>query len=281
MKRLDLLPLLTVTLLAGDARASQDPGSQEPVRDPVAERLETSPRHHEWVDVERGDRTVRAFVAFPEVAEPALAVLVIHENRGLNDWARSVADELAEAGYLAIAPDLLSGVGPEGGGTASFATSDAARSAIYELDPDDVMADLGAVAAHARALPACDGRLVVAGFCWGGGKSFEFAAAGDPAAAFVFYGRPPEPEVFAQIGSPVHGFYGENDARITATVDATRTAMMQAGRTFEPEVYAGAGHGFMRSGGAVDARPEDRAARAAAWERWKKLLAAVPAADEK
>jgi carboxymethylenebutenolidase len=201
-------------------------------------------------------------------------VLVIHENKGLTDWVRSVADRLAEEGYVAIAPDLLSGAGPDGGDTSTFASTDAATKAISALDPAQVLADLDAVAAAARALPACNGKLSVAGFCWGGAKSFEFAThAKDLAAAYVFYGRPPADEAaLAAIACPVYGFYGENDARITVGVEATAAAMKKAAKSFEPVTYSGAGHGFLRSGEASDAPPEDRRAMEQAWERWKKLL---------
>jgi carboxymethylenebutenolidase len=130
------------------------------------------------------------------------------------------------------------------------------------------------VADAGRALPACDGKLSVAGFCWGGARSFEFAThRKDLAAAYVFYGSPPEDEAaLAGITCPVYGFYGENDARITAGVEATGAAMKKAAKTFEPVIYPGAGHGFLRSGEASDASVEDRSAMEQAWERWKKLL---------
>lgn len=260
-----LLPL--VLALA----SAQDPA---PASDPVRERLEHSPRHHEWIEVKQGERKVKAFVVFPEVAEKATAVLVIHENRGLNDWARSVADQLAEAGYVAIAPDLLSGMGPGGGATDSFASNDAATKAIGALTPAQVSADLDAVADHALALEACNGVLAVVGFCWGGGQAFTFATHRKGlAAAFVFYGRAPEDAAaLATIECPVFGFYGEADARITAGVEATAKAMKAAGKRFEPKVYAGAGHGFLRAGEASDATEPNRKAREEAWVRWKELL---------
>lgn len=249
-----------------------------PADDPVRARLEHSPRHHEWLEIESGGRAVRTFVAYPEVKAKVQAVLVIHENKGLNDWARSVADRLAEAGYVALAPDLLSGAGPEvdgkRGGTESFANPDAATKAIYALDAAKVLADLDAVAAAARALPACDGRLSVAGFCWGGSRSFEYATHGkDLTAAYVFYGSAPADEALARIGCPVFGFYGERDARISAGIEATTAAMKAAGKRYEPVTYPGAGHGFLRAGEASDASPENRRAFEEAWVRWKDLLA--------
>lgn len=259
----------------GSASAStQSPQSAPPAQDPAQARLAASPRHHEWIDVQHGGRTLRCFVVYPEAKTPAPAVLVIHENKGLTDWVRSVADRLAEEGFVALAPDLLSGKGPNGGGTEAFATTDAATQAIYTLDSAQVAAELGALGERARALPACNGKLSVAGFCWGGAKAFELAAARpDLAAAYVFYGSAPESEAtLATIACPVYGFYGETDARITAAVPATKALMDKAGKTFEPVVYPGAGHGFLRAGEASDASPENRAAREQAWKRWLELL---------
>jgi carboxymethylenebutenolidase len=244
------------------------------LQDPARERLEHSPRHHEWLSVQSGARAVRAFAAFPEKAQKAPVVLVIHENKGLTDWVRSVCDRLAEEGFVAVAPDLLSGAGPAGGGTASFASVDEATQALYAREAAEVAADLGAVADAALALDAADGTLFVAGFCWGGSQSFAFATRrAKLRAAFVFYGSAPkESAALAAIACPVHGFYAENDARINAGLEATAAAMKAAGKTFEPETYAGSGHGFMRAGEAPDASDVNRAAREKAWERWLKLL---------
>ena len=257
-------PLLALALLA-PLQAPQDPAKA---------RLEGSPRHQEWIEIARGERKLRCFAVYPEVKAKVQAVLVIHENKGLTDWVRSVADRLAEAGYLALAPDLLSGAGPEGGDSSAFASTDAATKAIYGLEPAQVLADLDAVFERARDLAACNGKVSVAGFCWGGGKSFEFAThRKDLAAAYVFYGSSPKDEAtLAGIACPVYGFYGENDGRITTGVEGTATAKEKLGKRFEPEIYPGAGHGFLRSGGASDAPAQDKAAMEQAWERWKKLL---------
>ena len=242
--------------------------------DPVKARLEGSPRHHEWIAVKSGERTMRTFAVFPEVKAKVQAVVVIHENKGLSDWARSVADRLAEAGYVALAPDLLSGRGPDGGDTPAFASSSAATEAIYALDPAQVMSDLDAVVEAARAQPACNGKVSVAGFCWGGARSFELAThRKDLAAAYVFYGSAPtDAAALERIACPVYGFYGEDDARITAGLDATIAAMKAAGKAFEPVIYPGAGHGFLRSGEASDASPANKKAFEEGWKRWKALL---------
>jgi carboxymethylenebutenolidase len=243
-------------------------------QDSVRVRLNESPRHQEWVKVKSGERQVHAFLVFPEVADPALAVVVIHENRGLTDWVRSVADHLAEAGYIAIAPDLLSGMGPEGGGTDAFPSSDEARQALYQLMPEQIEADLNGVVEYVKNLPACSGKVVVGGFCWGGGQTFAFAAQrADLNAAFVFYGRGPEAEeAVARIACPVYGFYGGQDERINAAIPQIAGWMEKAGKVYEPVIYEGAGHGFMRSGEGTGAGAADQKARALGWSRWLGLL---------
>ncbi|MBW3670700.1 MAG: dienelactone hydrolase family protein [Acidobacteria bacterium] len=242
-------------------------------QDASLERLNESPRHHEWVEIAADDRAIHTFVVYPETNRKAPVVLVIHENRGLNDWARSVADQLAEAGYIAVAPDLLSGMAPGEGNTADFADTNAARDAIYELNDQQVISELSSVTEWARSLPATSGKIAVAGFCWGGHQAFQFATASDVIeAAFVFYGTPPDDEELKPIEAPVYGFYGESDERITSTVEGTAAAMARAGNVYEPVIYENAGHGFMRSGEESDADPGNAAARNAAWKRWLQLL---------
>ena len=236
-------------------------------------KVEKSPRHREWVTVKHGDRAVETFVVYPESATKTPVVLIIHEIFGLTDWAQDLADQVAAAGYIAVAPDLLSGMGPNGGRTKDFPPG-GATEAVSHLDPDQITADLNAVADYALKLPASSGKLFVAGFCWGGGQSFRFATnRSDLAAAFVFYGVPPTPDAMARINAPVYGFYAGNDARIGATVPDTIQQMKAAGKTYEPVTYDGAGHGFMRAGEAPDATPANSKARDDAWARWKKLLA--------
>jgi carboxymethylenebutenolidase len=210
-------------------------------------RLEASPRHHEYVALKHGDRTVQAFVVYPEAKTKAPVVILIHEIFGLSDWAKEMADELAAKGFIVIAPDLLSGFGPNGGGSSEFPDQDAAVKAVSGLNPDTVMADLDAAADYGKHLPAANGKIAVIGFCWGGSKSFAFAAhRKDLSAAFVFYGTGPAD--VTTITAPVYGFYAGNDARIGATIPGTTEAMKAAGKKYEPVTYDGAGHGFMRAG---------------------------------
>ena len=233
--------------------------------------LNKSRRHHEWVELKHDDRTVKAFIAFPEVKRKAPAVLLIHEIFGLTDWAKNMADELAAAGYIAIAPDLLTDAGKD---TQSYPDREAAVKAVSALKGPQIFADLDAAANYVSKLPACNGVIAVTGFCWGGGQSFAYANHNTHLkAAYVFYGPGPESKDQAEkIACPVYGFYGENDARVDATIPETSDIMKSLGKTYEPLVYPGAGHGFMRGGEAPDATEADRNAHNAAWERWKVLL---------
>ncbi|MGA2218968.1 MAG: dienelactone hydrolase family protein [Terracidiphilus sp.] len=235
-------------------------------------RLEASPRHHEYVTLHHGSRTVQAFVTYPEVRGKAPVVVLIHEIFGLTDWAKEMADELAGQGFIVIAPDLLSGFGPKGGGSSEFASQDDAVKAVSGLDKDGVTADLDAAADYAKTIPAANGKIAVAGFCWGGGKSFGFAThRKDLSAAFVFYG--PGPADVSTVTAPVYGFYGGNDARIDAGVPATTAAMKAAGKQYDPVIYDGAGHGFMRAGeDPGNTVPGNKAAREQGFARLVTLL---------
>lgn len=255
--------LLTTSLLAQDAS--------------FLKRLEESPRHQEWVKIQQGDRELYSFLVFPEVKEKVMAVIVIHENRGLNDWARGMADQIAEAGYIAIAPDLLSGTSPDGGKTADYKNSDAARTAIYDLDPNQVTSDLNAVYEYVKTLDATNGKVAVIGFCWGGSQTFRYVTNNtDLDAAFVCYGGAPKDATsFSNINTPVYGFYGGNDARVNAGIPAAEKNMKENEKFYEPVIYDGAGHGFFRAGEMENASEENIKAREEGLKRLKKLLDAV------
>src|SRR5499427_202792 len=236
------------------------------------ERIAKSVRHSEWITVKHDGRSVETLVVYPETKDKRPVVVVIHEIFGLSDWAQELADEVAAAGYIAVAPDLLSGMAPNGGRTKDFA-SGGVMEAISKLPPDQVTADLNAAADYGLKLPAADGKLFVAGFCWGGGQTFRFATnRADLSAAFVFYGGPPAKEDMAKIKAPVYGFYAGNDARINATLPDSVANMKAEGKAYEPVTYDGAGHGFMRAGEAPDANDANKKAREDAWVRWKSLL---------
>ena len=265
MKRTSLNSLLLLAALFGAWPAA--------AQDWAKAQLAKSPRHSRWVTVKHETRAVETFVVYPESKDKRPVVLVIHEIFGMSDWVEDLADQVAAAGYVAVAPDLLSGMGPNGGRSSSFAEGKT-MEAVSKLNPDQVTADLNAAADYALKIPAANGKLFVAGFCWGGGQSFRFATnRGDLSAAFVFYGPPPDKDGIARIKAPIYGFYAGDDARIGATVPGTVEAMKAAGKAYEPVTYDGAGHGFMRAGEAPDANDANRKARADAWARWKTLLA--------
>jgi carboxymethylenebutenolidase len=242
-------------------------------QDWAKEKLTKSPRHSEWVTVKHDGRSVDTFVVYPSSKDKRPVVLIIHEIFGMTDWVEDLADQVAAAGYIAVAPDLLSGMGPDGGRTSSIA-SDKVMEAVSKLNPDQVTADLNAAADYANKIPASNGKLFVGGFCWGGGQTFRFATnRGDLSGAFVFYGPPPDKDAMARIKAPVYGFFAGNDARIGAMIPDAITNMKAAGKTFDPVTYDGAEHGFMRAGEAPDAKEGNKKARDEAWERWKTLLA--------
>ena len=230
-------------------------------------RLNNSPRHREWVEFKSGERTLKAFVVYPERKEKAPVVLVIHEIFGLTDWVRGVCDQLAENGVIAIAPDLLSGQ--------TFADVDGAVKAISALPKEQVKADLDATADYALAkVPAASGTLAVCGFCWGGGWTFSYANMNPKVkAAYSFYGTAADDaSKVADIPCPVYGFYGENDARVNATIPKAEELMKAAGKKYEPVIYTGAGHGFMREGETPGMNEANKKAHDDAWVRWKTLL---------
>jgi carboxymethylenebutenolidase len=252
-----------------------------PAQDWARNDLAKSPRHQEWITVKHDGRSIETFVVYPESKSKTPVIVLIHEIFGLSDWVQSLADQVAEAGYIAVAPDLLSGMGPNGGRTSSFSGQSAITDAVSHLDPSQVTADLQAVSDHALKLPASNGKIFVAGFCWGGGQTFRFATnRPDLSGAFVFYGPPPfkpssneiDTAAVDRIKAPVYGFYAGNDARIDATIPAATVAMKAAGKRYEPVTYDGAGHGFMRAGQAPDANDANKKARAESWERWKAAL---------
>ncbi len=212
--------------------------------------LNKSPRHHEWVDIAVPGKNapIAAFVAYPERKDKAPVVLVIHEVYGLTDWIRAVADNLAGAGFIAIAPDMLSGRGPGGGGTDKFAGRDDVVKAVRDLSSSEVATILDAVARYGTKLPAAKNKFATIGFCWGGSQSFQYAVTQpDLAAAVVYYGTSPDLEALKTVHAPVLGLYGEDDARVNATVGPAEAKMKELKKTFITHTYKGAGHGFLRA----------------------------------
>ena len=230
-------------------------------------RLEKSPRHHWYVDIKSGDRTIKVLVVYRESKDKTPVVLVIHEIFGLTDWVKSLCDQLAESGVIAICPDLLSGQ--------TYADADGAVKAISALPKEQVKADLDATSDYALTkIVAANGTLAICGFCWGGGWAFSYANENSKVkAAYSFYGTAPDDaSKVANITCPVYGFYAENDARVGATIPKAEELMKAAGKKYEPVIYKGAGHGFMRDGESPTGTPENKKARDDAWARWKMLL---------
>lgn len=231
--------------------------------------LSDSPRHHEWKTLTSNGRELYTFIAYPEVSEYAKAVIVIHENRGLNDWARYFVDQLAAEGYVVLAPDLLSNFKENIKKTTDFEDSDKAREAIYAINDDKVTADLDAVFKYAKSINAASGEVAVVGFCWGGTQTFRYATHNpDITSANVFYGTAPEnSESLKHINAPVFGYYGGDDNRVNSTIEETRTRMIANGKTYESMIYDGAGHAFMRRGEEAGSNAANEVAYNKAWER--------------
>ncbi len=270
-----ILPLLLAMSVSSFAAQGSAPASSAnklpPAEDQAKARLNASPRHGEMIEIPVGKKKLNAWIVYPERSDKAPVVIVIQEIYGLSDWIRAVADQLADEGYIAIAPDLVTGLGPNGGGTDAFASRDDVVKAVRQLKSEDVMKNLDAVRAYAMKLPAADAQHSASiGFCWGGGMSFQYAAQQPELnAAIVYYGTPPEAkEDYEKINAAVAGFYGGDDARVTSTVEGATAEMKAAGKSYTPHVFAGAGHGFLR------AQTERNGANAkAAQQAWSETLA--------
>lgn len=210
-------------------------------------RLKASPRHAEWATIRTSPSdSVVAWVVYPERRDKAPVVIVIHEIFGLSTWVRGVADQLAKDGFIAIAPDLLTM--KRHGNLTSEWLADSARAAIRTLKPEDVQRDLDAIAKYGMALPAATQKYGVVGYCWGGSTSFAHAVhAADLDAAVVYYGGSPASQLLESVRSPVLGLYGGEDARVNATIPPADSAMKALGKSYEPVILPGAGHGFLRA----------------------------------
>jgi len=239
-----------------------------PDEDHAKDALEHSPRHGEYVDIPYAGTPIRTWVVYPQRSTKAGVVIVIHEIFGLSDWIRGVADQLAAEGFIAVAPDLISGLGPNGGGTDSVASRDDVVKLVRQLGPVEAAARLGVVRSWVGTIPAANGKIATIGFCWGGGQSFGAATMTPPLqGAVVFYGSAPDSAHIGGVQAPVLGHYGGDDARITATVEGTRATLAALHRFYEPHVYTGAGHGFLRQ-----QQTPDGANLKAAQEAWPKTI---------
>jgi carboxymethylenebutenolidase len=273
MKHPTLLAVLVGLLGFGFAVAQEKPPIKLPADgtgDNAAKALAASPRHGEWADLPLPDgRKLHCWVVYPERSTKAPVVIVIFEIFGMTDWVQAVTDQLAAEGFIAIAPDLLSGKGPDGGNSDSIAANQVS-AAINRLTPEEVTGRLDAARAHAIGLPAATDKCGVVGFCWGGTNAFAYATRQSKLdAAIVYYGTAPTDRAqLEKITCPVLGLYGGDDARVTSTVEATARTMEELKKSFTREVYEGAGHGFLRQ---QDGR--DGANLKAAQQAWEKTIA--------
>ncbi len=273
------LALIALTLAA--CGGEQGDGARAPAQVTMADptppadeagalaQLNTSPRHGEWVDIPLPGSNVpiRSWVVHPERADDAPVVIVVMEIYGLTDWIRAVADQLAGEGFIAIAPDLLSGRGPGGGGTAAFASRDDVVAGVRGLEQPEVMRRIDAVRAYALTIPSATGEIGIVGFCWGGAASFGYAThQPELDASVVYYGTSPaDAAAYQRISAPVLGLYGEDDQRVNATIQPAQEAMTRLGKSYQVEIYPGAGHGFLRA--QPDREGANMRATEQAWDR--------------
>jgi carboxymethylenebutenolidase len=257
-------------LAAASAGASQSslPAGAEDAMD----RLNASPRHTEWVEIEsHGDR-IDAYVVYPERSDNAPVVVVLHEIYGLNDWARAVADQVAAEGFIAIAPDMLSGKGPDGAGSTAV-DQQGAVNLMRTLQPDEITRRIDMSVEYATSLPAATQSFGIMGFCWGGSTSFRYATTrADLGASVVYYGSSPDAQALGSIEAPVMGFYGGDDQRVNATIDPAKAEMDRLGKRYEANIYEGAGHGFLRA--QTDREGANMAASEQAWPATIRFLKA-------
>jgi carboxymethylenebutenolidase len=210
-------------------------------------RVEKSPRHGEWVDIKTPAGVISSFVVYPERSTKGGVVIVVHDIGGMSDWARSIGDQLAKDGFIAIVPDLLSGKGPNGGGTSSL--GDQVGQTIRTLTSDDLKTRLDAIMAYGKTLPSSNGKTGTIGFCWGGGTVFNYALnQPNVDATASYYGPlPADPAAYAKAKTPILGLYGANDARVNANIPIAEAELKKLNVSYKPHVFEGAGHGFLRS----------------------------------
>ena len=264
-----LLIIVSSTTLAAQEKPPARNDLLPPGEENARAALDKSPRHGEWVDVAYEGRPIRTWIVYPERKDKAPVVIIIHEIFGLSDWIRSVADQFAKEGFIAIAPDLISGFGPNGGGSESVSSRDSVVMLIRNLTAEETYKRLNAVRSYVLKIPSANGKYATVGFCWGGGRSFEYACVqSDVHAAIVYYGTAPEAKELATLSAPVLGLYGGDDARVGATIEPASVEIRRLGKIYEHESYEGAGHGFLR------AQSDRNGANLRATEKaWPRMLA--------
>jgi carboxymethylenebutenolidase len=288
--RIATLPLVALALTACASRQScEGDGCSAPSATPATvqqqsgtmpagnadapARLAASPRHGEWAMIPAngigGADSIRAWIAYPERRDKAPVVIVVHEIFGLTPWVRNVADQLAADGFIAIAPDLLSGKRPVGYLDAQ--PQDSAVAVIRTLRPADVQQHLDLVARYGMALPAARPVYGIVGYCWGGSAVWNHAVhAGSRLAAGVSYygGTPDRQRIVDSVKTPILGLYGGNDARVNSTIPRADSAMKEIRVPYTYQIYEGAGHGFLRQQDG-----QDGANLAASRDAWPRTIA--------
>jgi carboxymethylenebutenolidase len=207
----------------------------------------------------KGHGQVRAYLAKPAKAQgKPPAIVVVHENRGLNPYIEDVARRVAKAGFIALAPDGLSSKGGYPG------NDDKGRELQQQVDPVKLMNDFFAAVEFMAAYEGASGKVGITGFCYGGGVANAAAVAyPELAAAVPFYGRQAEPGDVPRIQAPLLLQFAENDATVNNGWPAYEAALKQHGKTYEAHIYPGTNHGFHN-----DSTPRyDKAAAELAWSR--------------
>jgi carboxymethylenebutenolidase len=231
------------------------------------QQLSSSPRHGDWVEIasSNGGAPIKTFVVYPERKDKAPVVIVIPEIFGLTDWIRGVADQLAKEGFIAIAPDFLSGMGPNHGGSAELGEQGSTQPTMAMKD-DEKLRILKDVRAYAMKIPSASGKLATIGFCWGGGTSFLYAL-NEPTlnAAVSYYGPMPAELDYSKAKAPILGLYGGNDNRVNSGIDKAKEELAKRKVTYEPHIFDGAGHGFLRQQGGSPQAPGNMKAAEEAW----------------
>ena len=248
---------LLIVFLAGWATAQNV--APPPDADAAEAALKNSPRHGEFIFIDLpGGGKMKTWVVYPERSTKAPVILVIHEIFGMTDWANSVADHLASQGFIAIAPDMIYGVEAEGN----------TISIVRNLPDEERVLRLNAAREYGMKLPAATGKVGSIGFCWGGYTSFLYAVnQPDLDAAVVCYGSSPDTESLKNAKAPILGLYGGDDARVNTTIPAAEEELKKSGKSFEHEIYPGAGHGFFRQ-----QKGRNGANMAAATKGWERAV---------
>lgn len=244
-------------------------------QDYAIKKLEESPRLHEWVNLQSGERTVHCFVAYPESKDSTSAVVLIHEGQGLTDWVRSAADQIAALGYIAIVPDLLSDFDQDHKRTSDFKSPEELAKAINKLSDDQITLDLDAAFNFILALPTCNGKVFAMGFDWGGTQAFRYAAYNNFIRAGIVFYAPSytNKKDLKHLACPIYGFYGALDDEINVTIDQTMDLMSEVNRDYDYTVFQKADHGFMQLGDdPAEAGTKNQEARDAAWQFVQAIL---------